>query len=243
MYKSFLDNLAKWDEDCCWIDFFNKKIRSPSIFDIAKYSSGIGNEFKTEKNASYFLAYQKLIEQKVVGGNIPIDIKNSLVNKCSNLKIYMDSALNVNNLLYITCSVIRKYHFKEKEIKMDLDKNFSDRNYQFGRLLAILEKIEVDALAITDSKRISNAIQMQNMFVNQPAKTTESLIRKLKTAYYPRLLSSKPEVVDYYEKQICEIMNKIGSEGYNDKSLGETYILGYYLQKCDLYSKKNKEEN
>ena len=243
-YNSFLGNIVKWDQECCWFDSYSKSVKSPSIRDIAKYSTGIGEDFRTEKNASYHLAYEKLIERKVSGGSIPINIKSNLVNRCANLKVYMNKIGVANDLLFVTCAVIRKYYFKEKEYSMDLNKDLLDRSYQYGRLLAILEKIEVDALSNTDSKRIPNAIQLQSMFVRRPGTTTKILLEKIITGYYSRLMSSKPGLLVYYEQLIgviMEILSKMPIEDYN-RPLGETYVLGYYLQKNEFYTKKSNEE-
>lgn len=131
---------------------------------------------------------------------------------------------------------------------MNLEKDLLDRNYQFGRLLAIFEKIEIDAQYASendkDSKRVPNAIRLQSMFVKQPGKTAKILLEKLKVAYYPRLMNSNPGLLVYYEQligEIMEILSKMPIKDYN-RPLGETYVLGYYLQKNDFYTKKNNEE-
>lgn len=45
---------------------------------------------------------------------------------------------------------------------MSLDKEKKDRSYQFGRLLAVMEKVERDTY--TDEGREPNAIRMQSVF-------------------------------------------------------------------------------
>lgn len=123
---------------------------------------------------------------------------------------------------------------------MALEPQNRDRSYQFGRLLAVLEKAEKDAYREGESRE-TNAIRMQNVFVQRPGYAAKIIIDQLKNAYYPNL---KPWQKTYYEKLIGEIMQIIseaGEEEYN-KPLKETYIMGYYLQKNALYMKKDNSE-
>lgn len=118
-----------------------------------------------------------------------------------------------------------------------------DRSYQYGRLLAVMEKIELDTLDTYDSSgsRGTNAIRLQGVFVKRPAYATKIIMDRLKSAYYPKLSYG---IKVYYKRPIGEIMEMIsncGEEDYN-KPLGETYLLGYYLQKNDFY-KKNETNN
>lgn len=251
--NEFFRNVAKWNNECCFYNAYTKSIEVPSIEAIAKFSMGKAkkskeekDDFNSENNALYVFAFKELIEKKVSGGRMPLNIKSSLIKKCENLQLY--EAKDVNALLFITCSVIRKYYFNKKEYKMNLEKDLLDRNYQFGRLLAIFEKIEIDAQYASendkDSKRVPNAIRLQSMFVKQPGKTAKILLEKLKVAYYPRLMNSNPGLLVYYEQligEIMEILSKMPIKDYN-RPLGETYVLGYYLQKNDFYTKKNNEE-
>ena len=125
---------------------------------------------------------------------------------------------------------------------MVLNENLSDRSYQFGRLLAVLEKIEKDTYKDGESRE-TNAIRAQAFYVQRPLTASSQIITGLKTGYYPRL-SNGAKV--YYEQLIGSIMEKISTSNNNeiDKPLTETYLMGYYLQKNALYAKKetNKAE-
>ena len=122
---------------------------------------------------------------------------------------------------------------------MSLEATKKDRSYQYGRLMAVLEKIEKDTYD-REENRETNAIRMQSIFVKRPAYATKIIIEQLKNGYYPKLNSGTRV---YYDKLIGQIMEMISEFGddYN-KSLTETYLLGYYLQKNDLYTKKTDNE-
>ena len=125
---------------------------------------------------------------------------------------------------------------------MALEPERKDRSYQWGRLLAVMEKIERDTYD-PDEKREPNAIRMQSVFVKRPGYAFMVIMEQLKNAYYPRLhvgLRTK------YERLISEIMEQLhlsleDSEDYG-KPLTESYLPGYYLQKSALYTKKEPEE-
>lgn len=123
---------------------------------------------------------------------------------------------------------------------MALEKDKSDRSYQFGRLLAVMEKAEKDTYG-SEEKRETNAIRKQTLFVKKPMDAFRLVMEQLKNAYYPKLSTG---LRVYYERLIGEIMEKISQfgDGELNKPLSETYLLGYYLQKNELYSKNEKKE-
>lgn len=128
---------------------------------------------------------------------------------------------------------------------MALEKEKFDISYQYGRLLAVTEKAERDTYN-SDDGREPNAIRMQSVFCSRPAKTAKIIIEQLKKAYLPKL---KPGMRVYYERLIGEIYGRISlhPESEWNMPLKETYIIGYYLQKNELYAKNNntlmEEEN
>lgn len=125
---------------------------------------------------------------------------------------------------------------------MSLEKDRKDRSYQFGRLFAVLDKIESDVLKDRGEDRETSALRLQSVFVQRPAYAAKIILDGLKTAYYPRLASGRRA---YYETMIGEIFENLSQfheEDYN-KPLTETYLLGYYLQKNEMYKKKETKDN
>ena len=78
------------------------------------------------------------------------------------------------------------------------------------------------------------------MFVRRPGTTAKTVLEQVKNAYYPRL-SVKSR--NFYEILIGQIMEQISerTEEKYDAPLTETYLLGYYLQKNALYTKKQDD--
>ena len=78
----------------------------------------------------------------------------------------------------------------------------------------------------------------------RPYETMAILEEQLVRAYFPKL---SPQLRANYKKCIGEIMRCLTEcEGYEGKRMNETlkpnYLLGYYLQRNELYKKKTQEE-
>lgn len=242
--SDFLERLYRWDLHCCW-PRGKFGIQSPSLLQIIH--SAFGTQ-RTEKQQLRLVAddkivgpqMQRLIACRVDCANIPVDIVNALKNRAS-ARSHLDPSLQ-EGLLFTACAVIRYYHDKkEEEYQMALEPNKKDISYQYGRLLAVLEKIERDTYS-EEETREPNAMRLQTVFAQRPQAASRIIWEQVKKAYLPRL---KPAIRTYYERILTEIVEKISefSDVEQTRPLGDTYLLGYYLQRSDLYtSKKEKTE-
>lgn len=122
---------------------------------------------------------------------------------------------------------------------MALEKEKRDRSYQYGRLLAVLEKAERDTYG-TEEDREPNAMRMQSIFTQRPQYAARMIWEQVKRGYYRRLSIGQRT---YYEKVIGQIMELLSEfEDEANKPLEDTYLLGYYLQKNEMYTRKNTEK-
>lgn len=240
--SDFLERLVYWDETCCWLDG-NRGILSPTLYQIIAYSLGTqrGDEGKMEPDEKIIAPQmQRLLSCRIDQAAFPLDIMQAIVSKAGNLQIY--NKTNRRKLLFTACAVIRKYHvdhYKEA-FELALEPERKDRSYQWGRLLAVMEKIEKDTYDKSENRE-TNAIRMQSVFVQRPGYATQVIMEQLKNAYYPRL---NPASRIYYDRLIGEIMEQLSLFDANEygKPLTETYLPGYYLQKNAFYTKKDNEE-
>ena len=247
----FLERLRFWDETAAWIHPAYG-VTSPALKNIVDAAYGVlrkeNEKQKTETDEKVLSeAMQRLLLCRLERSPFPADIMRCAVQKCSSLQLYDNDGKSKNRdeQLFTTCAIIKKYRydrFKEEWI-MALEPEKKNRSYQFGRLLAVLEKAERDAFDSdddSDEKREPNAMRMQMLFVKRPMYAAKLIIEQLKNAYYPRL---KPGTRNRYDKLIGEIMLVISGcpEGETGKPLGEEYLMGYYLQKNALYTKKNND--
>lgn len=243
--SDFVTRLYAWDESCCW---YNGRygVQSPLLYNIVNYA--FGNRRDSNNNITIEIDdkilsqhMQRLIACRIEQTHIPLDIVRALTVRCGSLQLY-NAALR-EKLLFTACAVVRKYHndvFKE-EWDLALEPHKKNISYQYGRLLALLEKVERDTYD-RDEQREPNAIRLQPMFVQRPQSTFAVIMDQLKRAYLPRL---KPGVRTYYERMISDVMSEISEfpESEWNGPLKDVYLMGYYLQKRELYQpRKNQEE-
>ena len=69
---------------------------------------------------------------------------------------------------------------------MALDSSKQDRSYQFGRLLAVMEKVERDTYTDNENRE-PNAIRQMSVFCRRPMYVAANLEKQLEQAYLPRL--------------------------------------------------------
>lgn len=240
--SDFLERLAHWEESCCW-DYNHRSISSPKLHDIIDFAFGTPRGTpETVKADEAIVAgnMQRLLSCRIDQAAFPLDIMRVIVIRASNMQVYSEA--NRRKLLYTACAVIRKYHIdhNKEEFDLALEPERKDRSYQWGRLLAVMEKIERDTYDESE-KRETNAVRMQSVFVQRPGYAAKLIMDQLKTAYYPRLpVGSRV----YYDRLIGEIMEQLSlfdAADYN-KPLTETYLPGYYLQKNAFYTRKSNEE-
>ena len=244
LYASdFLERLHAWDASCCW---WNGKfgVQSPSVYQIVNCAFGTPRAEKDQTRLEtderiMRQQIQRLISCRVDKGKMPPDIVRALAEKASNLQI-LESGLR-ETMLFTACAVIKKYHFdsKREEWEMALVPDKQDISYQYGRLLAVLEKVEQDTYD-KEEGRETNPIRMQSVYAKRPQYASRIIWEQLKKAYYPRL---KPASRVFYDRLIGEIVDHISAfpEAEQTRPLGDTYLLGYYLQRNALYQSKTDE--
>lgn len=242
--SDFLERLHNWDALCCWNrDPFG--IQAPSLYQIANCAFGTvrtsGNQTKLESDDRILRQQvQRLLSCRVDKGKMPADIARAAAAKASNLQI-MDTQLR-ETVLSTACAVLRKYYYDwdREEWNMSLEPEKKDISYQYGRLLAVFEKIEQDTYD-KDEQREPNAIRMQSVFAKRPRYASRILWEQLKKAYYPHL---KPWNRVKYDRLIGEIIEQISNlpQAEHEEALKDTYLFGYYLQKKALYT-SDKTEN
>ena len=242
--SDFLERLHNWDALCCWNhDPFG--IQAPSLYQIANCAFGTvrtsGSQTKLESDDRILRQQvQRLLSCRVDKGKMPADIARAAAAKASNLQI-MDTQLR-ETVLSTACAVLRKYYYDwdREEWNMSLEPEKKDISYQYGRLLAVFEKIEQDTYD-KDEQREPNAIRMQSVFAKRPRYASRILWEQMKKAYYPRL---KPWNRVKYDRLIGEIIEQISNlpQAEHEEALKDTYLFGYYLQKKALYT-SDKTEN
>lgn len=235
--SDFIDRLAHWQQTCCW-ENNQFGYQSPSVRQIAQCAFGVERtEWLDVDDRILKEQVQRLLHCVIDKTPIPSDIVQALMHRASMPLAYNN--INRRKILFTACAAIYAYRTqaKKEEWTMSLDKEKKDRSYQFGRLLAVMEKVERDTY--TDEGREPNAIRMQSVFCDRPLYTAKIINDRL-NPYFERL---RPGSRAYYKKLIGEITEQLSN--YDDaqlnRPLGDTYLMGYYLQRNELYTSKSNE--
>ncbi|MNK73428.1 CRISPR-associated protein [compost metagenome] len=233
----FLDRLQHWHESCAWLHRYRKNeenrfisfIGAPATRDIAFAAYGPRASDKIVK-----VLIERMLPSIVDGRKVPLDIVRSAIQRASN-PVGMED-WEWEKTLSITCALVNKMYEKEG-YTVSLDDQNTNRDYLFGRMLAIADVLERRALG-KEEKRATNAIRYMNTFAQRPGRTW-TIIQNNLQPYQARMGTD----ARYYNSLLDEVGDKLKPEDYTDKPLSGLYLLGFYSQRHDLYtSKKQKEE-
>ena len=239
MGHDFLQRLHDWDMSCCW-PHRRFGIQTPSLLQIVNCAFGTQRDGKLETDDRVLRQQiQCLISCRVDRTMVGTDLMKALMDRASRPLAYDRGVWE--NILFTACAVIRKYRMdRYKEVwNMALEPERMDRSYQFGRLLAVMEKVERDTYGNNETRE-PNAIRLQSIFCQRPMETAANLEKQLERAYFPRL---KPGSRIWYKNLMGQIMEIISNfPGEENKPLDSTYLMGYYLQRSAMYQKKTDDE-
>ncbi len=233
MNKEFyLDRLVKWHSTSVWLHRYRKDetgehvqfYGAPATKDIAFAAYGTRANDKVVKGLM-----ERMLPCIIDDKKIPLDIIKSAFYRASN-PVSMDK-WEWEKTLSITCALINK---QEEGYTVALDIENNDRDYLFGRLLAVADVLERRALG-NEETRSSNAIRYMNSFSKSPARTWKTIQDSLQP--YQARLGTKAR---YLSSLIDEVATRIAVEDFNNKPLSGKYLLGFYSQRHELYQKKEK---
>ncbi|MFM1652547.1 type I-C CRISPR-associated protein Cas8c/Csd1 [Brevibacillus sp. B_LB10_24] len=228
----YLDRLKEWHTSCAWLHRYRKDEQgefvefygAPATKDIAFATYGPRTGDKIVKGLM-----ERMLPCIVDKVRIPRDIVTSAFHRASN-PVSMEK-WEWEKTLSIACALINR----EEGLQLALDKENDDRNYLFGRLLAVADVLERRALG--DETRSSNAIRYMNSFSMHPERTWMTIQKSLQP--YQARLGTK---ATYLTKIIDEIASKFKLEDFNNKPLTGKYLLGFYSQRHELYQRKENNE-
>lgn len=232
----FLDRLQDWHETCCWQQRHRRDadkqivsfLAAPATRDIAFAAYGPRANDKLIKGLM-----ERMLPCILDARKIPLDIVRSAVSRASN-PVGMEE-WEWEKTLSIACALVNKTHEKEG-YEVSLDVHNTDRNYLFGRMLAIADVLERRALG-REEKRATNAVRYMNAFAQHPARTWRIIQSNLQP-YQARMGTD----AGYYNRLLDEVGDQLSTEHYTDKPLSGLYLLGFYSQRNELYkSRKDRE--
>lgn len=241
----YLENIGYWHTTCGWIQEKKKKGKTiryfgvPGVRDMADVLYGTevnGMLTMPDKNRKKMYAEfcRRIIPCIWDRARIPGDIVSLAVNRASSPLSYKEKA-NWEHTLTLACSLVKKQK-QEKNPKevwtVALDNNCKDRNYLYGRLLAVADRVEQLTFdREEDAYRVTNAKRYMTVFSQRPY-TTWRVVEEGLQPYWQKL---KPQQRIFYENLLNEICDKFELEEFkNNEHLDSLYLLGMHSQAYDL---------
>lgn len=244
----YLENIEKWHRQCAWEHYYlsrypKTKPFAPALLEIAEAIHGAKAGAKIKHHT-----VSRLLPCIVEGRSLPRDVVEVAVRQASkrmglhdpdDRKYRGDDEYTWRKALTVACALVKKHMIennkfpKEKENDMSLDPTNTNRDYLYGRLLAIADHLEAKALRDEEGKqkRPTNAARMMQQFSQRPYRTWKQIHDSL-PPYFWRLKSG---TANWYKDQLAEVCSKFVPEEFkSDDPLTGEYLLGYYCQWQEL---------
>ena len=157
-------------------------------------------------------------------------------------RIKTDQSINYVRAGAVRACINRKSRAlnKKEELTVALDVSNINQAYLCGRLFAVLERIQEQAAAPAKLNRT-----IKDAYFASAASKPSLVFPKLLSLSQNHLKKLDDGKVVYYNKMIEEIISKIDGAFPDTLLLTEQgeFMIGYYHQDQDFYTKKTKEEN
>ncbi len=157
-------------------------------------------------------------------------------------RIRAESSDKDKNAVHITRAAIIKAYLNRinnnQKIKVMLDKENTNQGYLFGRLFAVLDKIQEEA---------NNQHSIRERYMNSASSTPAavfSTILNLSNHHIENLKNEGRKI--YFEKLKQEIISKIDADGFKsqlDLQDQGRFFIGYYHQRQDFFIKNEDNNN
>ena len=237
--SDFLARIEAWHSQCSWHQNFGKNHRftgAPALRDIAEAAYGPRTDDKLIS-----ATYRRILPCIVDGLPLPRDLVENCVRRASN-RIGLEPWA-WEKTLGIACALYRKQTItdNERNYHMALETNRTSRDYLYGRLLALAERLEGDALRLADENRDTNAARLMQRFSERPFETWRTIELAL-APYKARLRSRRPGTLKFLESEIDTVssMFEPGDFTSPNKLSGE-FLLSYHCQRAARWAGPDTE--
>lgn len=245
-----MDSVEDWHRNFAWEQRYQKEYKEEKGKSILKSVTFFGAPApKDIAEAAYGLKVDARLKQHTIERLLPCiteqrpfprDLIHALMYRAAN-GIAMEP-WEERKTRSIACALVRGYYHRNKkeDFSMALDESCSDRSYLFGRILACADQLErsYNYYFLGDTHRPTNALRMETIFTQRPAKTTDLLRKKLEP-YLERLIKNNRSI--YSNDLMLKLLDQIPIELFNNEPLSELYLLGYASQRAEFFKKSNVE--
>lgn len=260
--NEYEERIEQWHNTCKWYQPFDKNLDglSKSGYFIGappldRIVLAVFGTRRKQKDESYDKLVKSLREQLLHcifdGERIPSSMIIAALNRAANPLALEDTDAEDNydrwrNWEYVlgaACAMIKKYYYdhKEEEFAVELEIKRRDRDYLYGRLLAVADKIETHARhkqgKTKDDARATNAIRYMTAFSQHPFRTWNMLFTQQLNPYIQQLNGA-----DKYLNLIGNIKQLFDPSAFeSDAPLDGKYLLGFFAQRLELRKEPNND--
>lgn len=213
---------------------------APRLIAEAAYGGVLKSNETLKKNL-----LERIMPAIIDGQPFPRDIMHSAVRRASNRNSIEHWAWEQN--LGVACALYRGFYQRQSEqmrrnYSISLEETRNTRDYLYGRLLAIAEKVEEVALSLGGEVRPTTAARMMQRFADRPFSTWRNIFLALQP-YMQRLQSSRGGFLTNRKKDLDTVLSLFqDGEFEHDKPLSGEFLLGYHCQRMS-YRQNNDDTN
>lgn len=199
-------------------------IGAPSFVDIINCTYDASD--RSSKSYKRYAKYMKkrLIECMFGDRALPISILNAAFHKVTRPISYNEGDLVWERDFEIACSLWKKHfndeakrHHDSKEVSMELNLERKDRDYLYGRLLALADYFERGVLLKQQVDRPTNAVKLMSNFIAKPYSTWGALWKQL----IPYLKTMNG--AEWFQSGIDDVMDQLAKWKGDDEKLNAIY--------------------
>ncbi|MBU1711165.1 MAG: type I-C CRISPR-associated protein Cas8c/Csd1 [Proteobacteria bacterium] len=179
--------------------------------------------------------HERILPCIVDGRPFPRDILNAAIRRASNRNNCEHWEWERN--LGVACALYRGFHQRHpdenqrRKYTMTLEEDNRSRDYLYGRLLAIAERIEEIALSVGGENRPTTAARLMQRFADRPSSTWRNIELGIQP-YMHRLQGKRPGFLTNRKKELDAVISDFKPDDFtSDKSLSGEFLLGYHCQR------------
>lgn len=255
--SEFLERIESWHTAYAWPQNFGKDKHftgAPAPHDIAEavYATRLGTSGALRLDEKLRKAtVERLLPCIVDSQPLPRDLVVSAVRRAAQRtamqkvkyggKVFEEEWEKV---LGIACGLFRGWMKSQgKEYQMSLEEDRTNRDYLYGRLLAVADNLEGYALYQAKETRETSAARLMQRFADHPFSTWRTIELSL-PPYKARLRASAKGgfVLQKCEKLFDAIQGLFASSDFtDDRPLSGEFLLGYHCQRAALIPGSNSQ--
>lgn len=247
--SEFLDRIEAWHRQFAWPQRHTQELPDPkgkkklvrkTIWPVSSPAprliaeAAYGDILKSN-DALKKSVIERILPCIVDGRPFPRDILVSAVRRAANRN--MGEKWEWERNLAVACALYKGFFLRHpqenerREYSMSLEEDRTTRDYLYGRLLALAERIEETALRIGGEERPTTAARLMQRFADRPFSTWRNIEIALQP-YMQRLQSNRAGFLVNRKKELDAVQALFSrSDFVSDKSLTGEFLLGYHCQR------------